>query len=50
MALPVDEAELLKAYHLDSLEPLRWHSTEMEADDAGRIIDLLEMPTGPGAK
>lgn len=35
MALPVDEAELLKAYHLDSLEPLRWHSTEMEVDDAG---------------
>ena len=23
---------------------------KMEADDAGRIIDLLEMPAGPGAK
>ncbi|SPO21324.1 related to Exocyst complex component Sec5 [Ustilago trichophora] len=35
MALQFDEAELLKAYHLDSLEPSRWHTTEIEADDKG---------------
>lgn len=33
MALQHDEAELLKAYHLDSLEPTRWHTTELENDD-----------------
>ncbi|SJX60772.1 related to Exocyst complex component Sec5 [Sporisorium reilianum f. sp. reilianum] len=35
MALQIDEAELLKAYHLDSLEPAAWHTTEIEADDKG---------------
>lgn len=33
MALQFDEAELLKAYHLDSLEPTRWHTTELSTDD-----------------
>ncbi|CDS00803.1 related to Exocyst complex component Sec5 [Sporisorium scitamineum] len=35
MALQFDEAELLKAYHLDSLEPSSWHTTETDADDKG---------------
>ncbi|KAJ1030000.1 hypothetical protein NDA16_000913 [Ustilago loliicola] len=33
MALQFDEVELLKAYHLDSLEPTRWHTTELGTDD-----------------
>ncbi|KAJ9476439.1 Exocyst complex component SEC5 [Pseudozyma hubeiensis] len=35
MPLQIDEAELLKAYHLDSLEPSSWHTTEVESDDKG---------------
>ena len=35
MALQFDEAELLKAYHLDSLEPSAWHTTETGADEKG---------------
>ncbi|EST06642.1 hypothetical protein PSEUBRA_004556 [Kalmanozyma brasiliensis GHG001] len=33
MALQIDEAELLKAYNLDTLEPTTWHTTEIEAGD-----------------
>ncbi|TKY90944.1 hypothetical protein EX895_000942 [Sporisorium graminicola] len=40
MALQFDEAELLKAYHLDSLEPLSWHTTETEADDKGAASSM----------
>lgn len=32
MTLQYDEAELLKAYHLDSLEPSQWHTTEVAVD------------------
>ena len=33
--LDTDEAELLKAYRLDTLEPSSWHMSELDTDDKG---------------
>ena len=35
MTLQTDEAELLKTYHLDTLEPSTWHTTQLETDSKG---------------
>ncbi|KAI3479512.1 hypothetical protein L1887_58423 [Cichorium endivia] len=40
MSLQFDEAELLKAYNLDSLEPSQWHTTEAEADAKGAASSM----------
>ncbi|SNX84111.1 related to Exocyst complex component Sec5 [Melanopsichium pennsylvanicum] len=38
MSLRNDEAELLKAYGLNSLEPTRWHTNEVESDDKETVF------------
>lgn len=40
MSLRFDEAELLKAYNLDSLEPSQWHTTEAESDAKGAASSM----------